>query len=366
MGGMGTAEDSPPSKGGQLRAGGTPGPRTGLIGPTHSHFRSLVQGEPLTSNADTLERVPACLACGAEERTFRHATGAMMHGTPEQFSFSLCDACGLVFLDPRVPATDLGPYYTDAYLPYRGPEAWGRWRSFVASGLRSTDRRRVANVRALGHVDRATRVLDVGCGHPTFLEALQRETHCSAVGVDFSDEGWRADPERWRALDLHHGDLAEVDLDPGFDLVTMWHYLEHDYAPVETLRRVRALAAPDARLVVEVPDHGSWSRRRYGDHWAGYHTPRHTALWDASTLPVLFARAGWTVESLTPRGTLDPWTLVWMSRQERRGIDWGASMERYFLGFVAGRVLAWPLLSALERLRGNGGNGFITAVARPG
>ena len=76
----------------------------------------------------------------------------------------------------------------------------------------------------------------------------------------------------------------------------------------------------------EVPDHDAWSRRRYGAHWAGYHTPRHTALWDRRTMRVLLERAGWRVDSIEPSGTLDPWTLVWMSRMERKGIDWSASM----------------------------------------
>ncbi|MBT8335331.1 MAG: class I SAM-dependent methyltransferase [Gemmatimonadetes bacterium] len=312
-----------------------------------------------------LEPVAACLACGSSDRDAHHETAAMMDASAQRFRFSRCRACGLVYLDPRVPAGDLGRYYTDAYLPYRGPEAWGRWRGLVASGLRATDRRRVARVRALGAIGPASRVLDVGCGHPTFLEALQGESGCEAVGVDFSDEGWRGDPARWSGLELHAGELADVALTGAFDLVTMWHYLEHDYAPADTLRRVRGLVGDSAHLVIEVPDHDSWSRRRYGPHWAGYHTPRHTALWDPSTMRVLLEGAGWRVESIEPLGTLDPWTLVWMSRQERRGIDWSASMERYFAGFVAGRVISWPVLSRLEKARGRGGDGFLTAVARP-
>jgi hypothetical protein len=309
----------------------------------------------------------------------------MMHGGAERFTFARCDACGLVFLDPRVSVDALARYYTESYLPYRGPDAWGRWRGFVAAGLRATDQKRVARVRQHVRLGASTRILDVGCGRPTFLEALGREAACTRVGTDFSDKGWAGDLARWSDLELHRGELAELIEPPAsaratpsdpppptaaplsgpFDVVTMWHYLEHDDAPGATLARVRALSSPETRLIIEVPDLGSWSQRRYREHWAGYHTPRHTAIWDRDTMRLLLERSGWAVESIEPVGTLDPWVLVWMSRQERAGIDWSASMESRFAGFMLGRLFAWPLLALQARARGRGGNGFLTAVARP-
>lgn len=296
-----------------------------------------------------------------------------MHAAAERFSFARCTACGLVYLDPRVPAASLGHYYTAAYLPYRGPDAWGRWKPFVRAGLRRTDRARVARVRRHISVGPDTRVLDVGCGHPTFLEALGREAPCARVGIDFSDEGWREDRVRWAGIDLIEGGLTDAAVvespafsDAPFDVVTMWHYLEHDYDPHETLKRVHDVSAPGARLFIEVPDHSSWSQMRYREHWAGYHTPRHTALWDPDTMRVLLERSGWAVESIERTGTLDPWVLVWMSRQERAGIDWAQSMEPRFPAFLFGRVVMWPALRLRERLRGRGGDGLLTAVARPG
>ncbi len=292
----------------------------------------------------------------------------MMHDVAERFSFARCARCGLVYLDPRVSPAELGRYYTAAYLPYRGPDAWGRWKPLVESGLRKTDRARVARVRRHARIGPQTRVLDVGCGHPTFLEALGRVVPCTRVGIDFSGEGWREDPGRWSGIELIEGDprVADLPSEPGFDVVTMWHYLEHDYAPHETLERLRGLVSGEARLFIEVPDHASWSQERYTQHWAGYHTPRHTALWDSDTMRVLLERSGWEVESIEQTGTLDPWVLVWMSRQERAGIDWTESMESRFPAFVLGRALLWPAMRLQERLRGRRGDGLLTAVARPG
>lgn len=290
----------------------------------------------------------------------------MMHPGDETFRFVRCRDCGLVYLSPRVRGSDLGRYYTAHYLPYRGPDAWGRWGGAVASGLARTDRRRVARVRRHTRVEGDTRALDVGCGRPSFLRALVEATGCRATGTDFSDEGWRDDdPDSNAKVTLLRGDLHDLDLAGPFDVVTMWHYLEHDYAPAKTLARVRDLAAPGARLVVEVPDHGSWSRRRWGRYWAGYHTPRHTALWDADTIRRVLEGAGWIVETIEPRGTMDPYTLEWMSRMERRGIDWSGPMAPRFAGYLWGRLVRWPPRVLWESLTGRGGSGLLTAVARP-
>ena len=320
-------------------------------------------------NGAAREEVEACLACGGTRWTTEVEVQAQMHPDPERFTFVRCSSCGLVFLNPRVPAAGLGRYYTEAYLPYRGDSAWGRHAPLVASGLRATDRKRVRLVERFGAVGRGSRVLDVGCGHPTFLERLVGKTGAQGIGIDFSDEGWRADPARWTGLDLREEELADLQLDEPADVVTMWHYLEHDYDPVSTLERVRELIRSEPGpsgakpcLLIEVPNHDSWTRRRHGEWWAGYHVPRHTALYTPETLRTLLERAGWRVERILPYGTLDPYVLHWMSRMERRGIDWSESMEPRFAGFMAGKVASAPRF-AMGRWQSMG---IMTAVARVG
>jgi SAM-dependent methyltransferase len=310
------------------------------------------------------EAVPRCLACGGTERAPEAEVRAQMMATREHrapFTFVRCTGCGLVFLDPRIPQDALGAFYTGAYLPYRGPRAWGPFAPVVAAGLWRQDRKRVALVRRHAEVGPGTRVLDVGCGKPSFLESLRRATGCAAVGTDFSDSGWRDDPGRWRELDLRVGDIHELHLDAHSDVITMWHYLEHDYAPAKTLERIRELAAgTHARLFVEVPDHDSWTRRRHGALWAGYHAPRHTALYDPDSITTLLERSGWSVVEILRRGSLDPFVLHWMSRMEARGIDWSESMASRAPGFLAGKV-AWGVRFRRRR----DGLGVLTAVARP-
>lgn len=271
-----------------------------------------------------------------------------MHRGAEYFDWVECTGCELVYLAHPVPEADIGRFYVD-YLPHRGPSAWGVWSWVVAASEAVTDRARLDTLQRAAPIGPASAVLDVGCGRPTFLRRVRHDTGARAVGSDTSDDGWRASPERWQGIELHAGVLESLAIAGLFTHITMWHALEHLYRPLETLQHLRTLATRDrtggtpTRLVIEVPDFDSETRREFGDCWAGYHTPRHTAAYSPTTLRRLLERAGWRVEHQYQWGTLDPWLLTWLSREEQRGRMVSGSMQSRFFPFLAGKLMALPV-----------------------
>lgn len=310
------------------------------------------------STSASLETLPCCLACGGHSFETVQRTRAMMHPSEESFNFDECQDCGLVQLNPRVRASELMHYYTDYYLPYRGEHAWGKYATLVKNSQIKMDRQRVKRVQQFVPLNSSTKLVDIGCGKPTFLEQAQRLTGCHALGLDFNDSGWRDEPQRFAALQLQVGEVGNLMLDTA-DVFTMWHYLEHDYAPMDTLRQLRQYAQADTHLIVEVPNYDSDSRRRFGTNWAGWHSPRHTALYTPKSMTVLLERSGWQVKQTLSYGTLDPYNLYWMSRMEQRGIDWSQDMEQEFWGYVRGMVAFLP-----KRWLGSS-LGVMTAIATP-
>jgi SAM-dependent methyltransferase len=284
----------------------------------------------------------------------------MVEGPGETFRFVKCRACGLVRLSPRPSLETLATYYDHDYLPHRGPAAWGRHAPTVERAQEGTDRARAKAVEAAVKLTRTSRVLDLGCGKPTFLATVRDRTGARCTGVDFAAEAWSATPERWHDLDLRAGPLDMPGLEGPFDAITMWHALEHDLAPVETLRRLRSLAAPGAALVVEVPDLDSLTHRLHGARWGGFHTPRHTLAFTAATLQKTLEAGGWRVERMQKHGTMDPYVLWWLGAQERNGRGVRGSLEGRFVPFVLGKIAASPvtLLQRFVRL------GVQLAVAR--
>lgn len=304
--------------------------------------------------------VTHCPACEAEQFKNLIRTKAQMHPSQETFQFQQCTNCQLVFLNPRVPLDQLKEYYTDYYLPYRGAEAWGKYHKQVAASQQKLDQTRADWLKKYHNIDQQTIILDVGCGKPSFLKTCQDNYGCTTVGIDFSDEGWKNQQEDYAKVQLIVGEIDQIPKDLRPDIITMWHYLEHDYDPLHTLQQLKAISHPDTTLIIEVPNYDSHSRKKYGAHWAGYHTPRHTFLFSPDNLDLLLQRAGWQSKAINRFGTLDPYVLYWMSEMERKDIAWDKNMESEFFAYVWGLMRFLPKrINARKRSLG-----IMTGIAK--
>lgn len=303
------------------------------------------------------EIVKKCLACKSTNHSAYITTSTMMAPQDETWSFSQCHECGLVFLNSRVPAPSLGQYYQEYYLPYRGGSAWGRYNRLVEKDQLKIDRQRANLVKS--YITDGV-VLDIGCGKPTFLSEICDDTDFEGIGVDFSDHGWSTDTDNYAAIELHVSEPHDTKISKKADAITMWHYLEHDYDPDRTLTSMLDHAHDETKLIIEVPNFDSSTRRSFGEHWSGFHTPRHTGLFTPSNIKLLLESSGWEVIQQYTYGTLDPYTLDWMSRMERKKIDWSFSMEPYFWSYVIGKMLRpWYYFHKYRS------DGFMTVIAQP-
>ena len=284
-----------------------------------------------------------------------------MHSSKEMFNFDQCGECKLVFLNPRVPLDQLKNYYTSYYLPYRGAKAWGKFEQLVENSQRKLDMKRVNRIKDAHAISSKSLILDVGCGNPSFLKACQQDLNCQTMGIDFSDEGWKGESAHFEGIDLQIAEIKDLPRDLKPDVITMWHYLEHDYTPFENLSYLKSIAKPKTSLVIEIPNFDSASRKKYGKNWAGWHTPRHTSLFSPSNVELLLDKSGWKVSKLLTYGTMDPYLLYWMSKMEQKEIKWDKNMEDEFWEFVLGMMLFMPnkLMEKQSSL------GIMTVIATP-
>jgi SAM-dependent methyltransferase len=205
-------------------------------------------------------------------------------------------------------------------------------------------------------------VLDVGCGRPTFLRDLVKKTGWRGTGLDTADAGWFHDPpDTWSGLHLSTGTLGDAQLPADtFHLVTMWHVLEHLSNPREALSQALEITRAGGSIIVEVPDYGSIPRKVQGNSWIGFDSPRHTVVFDPTTLARTLEESGWAVQTVQQHGSMDPWLLWWLGVQVGKGESLSGRLEGAVLPFLFGKVLTWPL-AALPRWFPLGA---MTAVAR--
>jgi 2-polyprenyl-3-methyl-5-hydroxy-6-metoxy-1,4-benzoquinol methylase len=219
-----------------------------------------------------------CNVCGASAgaRLFT----ATDYLTGERFEVVACARCALAFVNPRPSAPELGRYYPPVY--------YGPRRSIFDAVTMKLRVRRVERI----HGGPPGRVLDVGCGHGGTLRAL-RARGWQVAGTEF---GSRPDTVPGD-LDIRYAPLEASGLPAGsFDVVTMWHVLEHMPDPQATLREVRRLLAPGGHFLVAVPNFASLQSRLTGPDWFHLDVPRHLYHFRPDDLATLLARAGFTVQ----------------------------------------------------------------------
>lgn len=129
------------------------------------------------------------------------------------------------------------------------------------------------------------RILDIGAGTGDFLLAARRR-------------GWEvfgAEPNNdARELALKKGvELEErTSIFPAqhFDVITMWHVLEHVPDLRVQILELERLLKPNGLLVVAVPNYKSHDAQKYKSNWAAYDVPRHLYHFSPSATKKLFSR----------------------------------------------------------------------------
>jgi len=283
-----------------------------------------------------------CPVCDCPERKPYVSTRALMHtANNEVYRFHQCASCESVYLTNPVNEDRLHVYYTENYLPYRGANAWGKYSRFVEGSQRKLDRKRVAAVQRTRPNSSTFKLLDIGCGNPSFLQLVSQKLNAKCTGIDFSDEGWKNGEHS--NLELVQTSLADYQPHEKFDVITLWHFLEHDYHLKQTADKLYECLKPGGKVIIEVPDYQSWSARKQKEHWQGWHSPRHLTLFSPKSFQALFTPDRWSITKHQRYGTLDAFTLWWLGKMEQKQIDWTAPMENEFWPLVGLKVITAPL-----------------------
>ena len=288
-----------------------------------------------------------CYACGAAGGTPFVEAEDDLTGKPGRFTFVTCDRCGLAFQNPRVSLDRIRDYYDEDYIAHRKTN-WGLLNTAFERAMNRLDAakdRIVSRYVALGP---ESAVLDVGCGVGSFLQRIRQQYGSAVTGVDFKDLS--AHPAL-RGTEFHCGLFYESALaDRRFDVVTMWHFLEHDYDPARSLRTARRVLKPGGHLVVEVPRLDSLTFRLFRHRWPGLQAPQHTVLFDRLHLVRCAEQAGFEIVDYLPYGAFPAYFYLFTGSAFLLLKGRGLNLRRAIYPYFAGRLLAAPVLAFEKHL----------------
>ncbi len=198
-----------------------------------------------------------------------------------------CKECGLVFLANFDHIDDR--FYEESMMRDRSPIA--NWKLYLKD-CANDDARRSRWIRP---VATSKSLLDLGCGAGGFLSRAKRFTK-KCAGVE-KDDSLR------RAIQRHfsirtYPDIAEVD--EKFDIITLFHVLEHFKDPKGVLIGLAKLLNKNGKIIIEVPNSNDALLSLYKSKAFSEFTfwKCHLYLFNDSNLRRLLRKAGLHVNSI--------------------------------------------------------------------
>ena len=231
-----------------------------------------------------------CPACGGSHWLAEAIVSDMTDGTP--YRLKRCHDCGLVrtVLDPDEERSVVAERH---HVGNRA-DAATRFSPAVEQILRKLRRSRANRIAALAPRSSGS-VLEIGCGRGELLAELS-SMGFRVRGTELSDS--IAASARNRGIDVHCDPLHADSFSPGeFDMVVMWHVIEHLQRPDQVLQWCRRWLKADGAVVVAAPNLDSWQARVAGSGWLHLDVPRHRWHFSLSTLARLAARTGLSIDS---------------------------------------------------------------------
>lgn len=216
----------------------------------------------------TLESVTECPVCTSSSFQ-RLLTVRDYTVSQNEFQINGCTTCGFGITSPRPDQHSIGLFYaSDKYVSHTGGTRTLLDQVYLIA--RKFTLRWKLNL--ITRLQQPGTLLDYGCGTGEFLKYLHAN-QWKVMGVEPSESA-RTNADT--IIQNHIYSTLNTNLG-NFDVITLWHVLEHVHNLNETLSKLKALLNKSGIMLLAVPNYLSADAKKYGAYWAGYDVPRH--LW---------------------------------------------------------------------------------------
>ena len=242
----------------------------------------------------------------------------------EDFEIMECDNCKLLFTTPRPDKSIIGKYYkSEDYLSHnehkKGLVPW------IYNRVKRVNIRNKYNIACSNRTK--PHILDFGCGVGDFLN-YAKQKGCDITGCDLSEDARKFASEKLGKTIVTPEEIFALPHST-FDVITMWHVLEH----IDDLRyqteQLHRLLKDNGRFVIAVPNYKSYDAQHYKDKWAAYDVPRHLNHFHKESLQNIFA-GSFELDEIHPL----KWDAFYISMMSENYIGKGNA-------FVKGILTGW-------------------------
>lgn len=210
-----------------------------------------------------------------------------------------CNNCFLIYVNPRLNAKEREKHYSEDYFT--------NWLKEKDIHINKRFRKRIKTIKKY---KTNPRILDVGCGAGFFLEVAKKEGW-DIYGTEISE--FASEYARCNlGLNVITGELQKIKFENEFfDVITLWHILEHIPYPLDFLSEILRIMKKDGILIIEVPNIGSYISSLVLEDWELLAPKEHLFYFTEDTLKKLLEKVGFKIFKIESYLWTSPFIIIY-------------------------------------------------------
>jgi 2-polyprenyl-3-methyl-5-hydroxy-6-metoxy-1,4-benzoquinol methylase len=235
--------------------------------------------------------------------------------TQKTFSIWQCNNCTCRFTQNVPDANTIGAYYqSSAYVSHSDTKKGLINKLYHAVRNYTLEQKRKLIEKL---ADRKNGILlDVGAGTGAFA-GVMKKTGWNVIGLEPDETATE------NALKNHQLQLKSLDAlfsfgDKQFDVITLWHVLEHVHELHKYVKTFHRILKDDGILIIAVPNYTSTDASAYKEFWAAYDTPRHLYHFSPESMQQLMRQHNFKIIQYKPMW-FDSFYVAMLSEQYKNG-----------------------------------------------
>lgn len=240
----------------------------------------------------------------------------------EEFQIVQCKDCGFKFTNPIPELSKLGDYYKSSDYVSHSSSKKGLV-NFLYNQVRKITLKQ--KIRLISAWSKGKKIMDFGCGTGHYLAAA-KASGFEVLGIEPDPQARTFAIEKNGVPALSRDEF--IQLQDKFDLISLWHVLEHLPELNQDIERLKALLKPDGTLLIAVPNPESCDASFYKERWAGYDVPRHLYHFSPTIIERLFKQHGFTLKQTLPM-KFDAYYVAMLSEKNQGKSVWKGFLNGY-------------------------------------
>ncbi len=211
------------------------------------------------------------------------------------FVIQKCGECGFLFTNPRPKKDQISAYYKSEDYISHSNKSNGLFASLYQLSRKIN---LSAKYSIISRHSKNGKALDIGSGTGHFLNYLQKKKW-NVQGIEPDENAAKFARANFNLQIDSEKELSVLEK-KSFDLISMWHVLEHVHDLNQRMTEIRELIKQDGLVILALPNPESFDAKHYVKFWAAYDVPRHLYHFTKKDILHLAEKHNFKIEKIYP------------------------------------------------------------------